>query len=30
MTTPQRGEIVRQIGDELRAKKKPLGRLVCV
>ncbi len=25
---PKRGEIVRQIGDALRAKKEPLGRLV--
>jgi aldehyde dehydrogenase (NAD+) len=27
---PQRGEIVRQIGDELRAHKEPLGRLVSL
>lgn len=25
---PKRGEIVRQIGDALRLKKKPLGQLV--
>src|SRR5687767_4234670 len=25
---PKRGEIVRQIGEALRAKKEPLGRLV--
>ncbi len=28
MPAPKRGEIVRQIGDELRAKKVPLGQLV--
>lgn len=27
---PQRGEIVRQIGDALRAKKNPLGKLVSL
>jgi aldehyde dehydrogenase (NAD+) len=27
---PQRGEIVRQIGDALRARKKPLGSLVSL
>ena len=27
---PKRGEIVRQIGDALRAKKKPLGQLVSL
>jgi aldehyde dehydrogenase (NAD+) len=29
MPAPQRGEIVRQIGDELRAHKEDLGRLVA-
>ena len=29
VTAPQRGEIVRQIGDALREKKSALGRLVC-
>lgn len=28
MPAPQRGEIVRQIGDALRSKKEPLGKLV--
>ena len=28
MPAPKRGEIVRQIGDELRKNKQPLGRLV--
>lgn len=28
MPAPQRGEIVRQIGEELRANKEPLGKLV--
>ena len=28
MPSPKRGEIVRQIGEALRAKKEPLGRLV--
>ncbi len=28
MPAPQRGEIVRQMGDKLRAYKEPLGRLV--
>lgn len=27
---PKRGEIVRQIGDALRAKLDPLGRLVAL
>lgn len=27
---PQRGEIVRQIGDELRKKLQPLGKLVSL
>eukprot|EP01128_Nolandella_sp_AFSM9_P011701 TRINITY_DN8632_c0_g1_i1.p1 TRINITY_DN8632_c0_g1~~TRINITY_DN8632_c0_g1_i1.p1 ORF type:complete len:544 (-),score=176.85 TRINITY_DN8632_c0_g1_i1:92-1699(-) len=27
---PQRGEIIRQIGEELRAKLKPLGQLVAL
>jgi len=27
---PYRGEIVRQIGDALRAKREPLGRLVSL
>ena len=26
---PKRGEIVRQIGEALRANKEPLGKLVC-
>eukprot|EP00052_Salpingoeca_macrocollata_P022294 m.193392 g.193392 ORF g.193392 m.193392 type:complete len:551 (-) comp21764_c0_seq1:1528-3180(-) len=30
MTTPQRGEVVRQIGDELRKYKKPLGQLLSL
>src|SRR5688500_717589 len=28
MPAPKRGEIVRQIGDELRKNKEPLGKLV--
>src|SRR3954468_2429076 len=28
MPAPKRGEIVRQIGEELRAYKEPLGKLV--
>lgn len=27
---PVRGEIVRQIGEELRAKKEPLGKLIAL
>ena len=27
---PRRGEVVRQLGDELRAQKEPLGRLVSL
>jgi acyl-CoA reductase-like NAD-dependent aldehyde dehydrogenase len=27
---PKRGEIVRQIGDELRKKKEALGRLISL
>ena len=27
---PQRGEVVRQLGDELRRLKEPLGRLVTM
>jgi aldehyde dehydrogenase family 7 protein A1 len=27
---PKRGEIVRQIGDSLRAKKEPLGKLISL
>ena len=30
MPAPQRGEIVRQLGLELRAHKEPLGRLVSL
>ncbi|MDH3628055.1 MAG: aldehyde dehydrogenase family protein [Acidobacteriota bacterium] len=30
LPAPQRGEIVRQLGDELRASKDPLGRLVSL
>jgi aldehyde dehydrogenase (NAD+) len=30
MPAPQRGQIVRQLGDALRAKKDPLGRLVSL
>ncbi len=30
MPAPKRGEIVRQIGDALRAKKEPLGQLVSL
>ena len=30
MPAPKRGEIVRQIGDELRKEKEPLGRLVSL
>jgi aldehyde dehydrogenase (NAD+) len=30
MPAPQRGEIVRQLGDELRQYKEPLGRLVSL
>jgi aldehyde dehydrogenase (NAD+) len=30
MPAPQRGEIVRQLGDELRSFKEPLGRLVSL
>lgn len=30
VTAPKRGEIVRQIGDALRQKKKPLGQLVSL
>jgi len=30
MPAPQRGEIVRQLGEELRANKEPLGRLVSL
>jgi len=30
MPAPQRGEIVRQLGDELRQFKEPLGRLVSL
>lgn len=30
MPAPQRGEIVRQIGEALRAKKTPLGKLVSL
>lgn len=30
MPAPQRGEIVRQIGDALRSKKTALGKLVAL
>src|SRR6478736_5900631 len=30
MPAPQRGEIVRQVGEELRAQKTALGRLVSI
>lgn len=30
MPAPQRGEIVRQIGEALREKKTPLGKLVSL
>ncbi|RYG46116.1 aldehyde dehydrogenase family protein, partial [archaeon] len=30
MPAPKRGEIVRQIGDALRAKLRPLGHLVSL
>ena len=30
LPAPQRGEIVRQLGEELRAHKDPLGRLVSL
>ena len=30
MPVPKRGEIVRQIGEALRAKKKPLGQLISL
>jgi acyl-CoA reductase-like NAD-dependent aldehyde dehydrogenase len=30
MPAPKRGEIVRKIGDELRAKKVPLGALISL
>lgn len=30
LPAPARGEIVRQIGEELRAKKEPLGKLISL
>lgn len=30
LTSPRRGEIVRQIGDALRKHKANLGKLVCI
>jgi aldehyde dehydrogenase family 7 protein A1 len=30
LPVPKRGEIVRQIGDALREKKKPLGQLISL
>jgi aldehyde dehydrogenase (NAD+) len=30
MPAPKRGEVVRQLGDELRRNKEPLGRLVSI